>query len=73
MSGRSHATCEDITHGQTISDPFAVDEAARLIAAIHGDWGEAQGNYDEFRFFTGRQPSEEIALLISDATSSAAY
>jgi len=27
---------------------------------IHGDWGEAQGNYDELRFFTGLRPSEEI-------------
>jgi hypothetical protein len=23
--------------------------------------GEAQGNYDEFRFFTGLRPSEEMA------------
>jgi hypothetical protein len=28
-------------------------EAEVLIAAIHRDWGEAQGHYDEFRFFTG--------------------
>jgi integrase len=37
-----------------------------LIAAIRLDWGEAQGNYDEFRFFTGMRPSEEIALVLSD-------
>jgi integrase len=37
-----------------------------LIAALHRDWGEAQGNYDEFRFFTGMRPSEQIALLVSD-------
>jgi integrase len=37
-----------------------------LIAAIHRDWGEAQGNYDEFRFFTGLRPSEQIALLVAD-------
>jgi integrase len=37
-----------------------------LIAAIHRDWGEAQGNYDEFRFFTGLRPSEQIALVLSD-------
>jgi len=37
-----------------------------LIAAIHRDWGEAQGNYDEFRFFTGLRPSEQIALLVTD-------
>jgi integrase len=40
--------------------------AEALITAIHRDWGEAQGNYDEFRFFTGLRPSEEIALLVSD-------
>ena len=28
--------------------------------------GEAQGNYDEFRFFTGLRPSEQIALTVSD-------
>ena len=37
-----------------------------LIAAIHRDWGEAQGNFDEFRFFTGLRPSEEIALEFGD-------
>jgi integrase len=47
-------------------DPFSIEEAEALIAAIHRDWGEAQGNYDEFRFFTGLRPSEEIALLVSD-------
>src|SRR5947207_4662518 len=47
-------------------DPFSVQEAEALIAAIHKDWGEAQGNYDEFRFFTGLRPSEQIALLVSD-------
>lgn len=47
-------------------DPFRIDEAERLIAAIREDWGEAQANYDAFRFFTGLRPSEEIALLISD-------
>jgi integrase len=41
-------------------------DAETLIAAIHRDWGEAQGNYDEFRFFTGLRPSEEIALVVSD-------
>jgi hypothetical protein len=33
-------------------DPFRMHDAGVLIAAIHRDWGEAQGNYDEFRFFT---------------------
>jgi hypothetical protein len=40
--------------------------AEALIAAIHIDWGEAQGNYDEFRFFTGLRPSEQAALLVDD-------
>jgi integrase len=43
-----------------------VQDAETLIAAIHRDWGEAQGNYDEFRFFTGLRPSEQIALVVSD-------
>lgn len=47
-------------------DPFCMQDAGTLIAAIHRDWGEAQGNYDEFRFFTGMRPSEEIALVLSD-------
>jgi hypothetical protein len=46
-------------------DPFSIDDAETLIAAIQQDWGEAQGNYDEFRFFTGLRPSEQIALLVS--------
>jgi integrase len=48
------------------TDPFSIQEAEALIAAIHTDWGDAQGNYDEFRFFTGLRPSEQIALLVSD-------
>jgi len=47
-------------------DPFTIHEAEALIAAIHRDWGEAQGNYDEFRFFTGLRPSEQIALRVDD-------
>lgn len=47
-------------------DPFTLDEAEALIAAIRRDWGDAQANYDEFRFFTGLRPSEQIALLVSD-------
>lgn len=42
-------------------DPFRIQDAERFIAAIQADWGEAQGNYDEFRFFTGLRPSEQIA------------
>jgi integrase len=51
---------------RTRIDPFKIQEAETLIAAIHRDWGEAQGNYDEFRFFTGMRPSEQIALLVTD-------
>jgi integrase len=51
---------------RTRIDPFKIQEAETLIAAIHRDWGEAQGNYDEFRFFTGMRPSEQIALLVAD-------
>jgi integrase len=49
-----------------VIDPFGIDEAETLIAAVHRDWGEAQGDYDEFRFFTGLRPSEEIALTVAD-------
>jgi integrase len=51
---------------QPVIDPFTIHEAEKLIAEIHRNWGEAQGNYDEFRFFTGMRPSEEIALVLSD-------
>ena len=44
-------------------------DAGTLIAAIHRDRGEAQGNYDEFRFFTGLRPSGLIALFVSDFRS----
>ena len=47
-------------------DPFSIHDAEAFITALHGEWGEAQGNYDEFRFFTGLRPSEEIAPLVSD-------
>jgi integrase len=49
-----------------VVDPFTIEEAEGLITAIHRDWGEAQGNYDEFRFFTGLRPSEQIALRVTD-------
>ena len=47
-------------------DPLSAHDAERLITAIHNDWGPAQGNYDEFRIFTGLRPCEEIALRVSD-------
>jgi integrase len=49
-----------------IIDPFTIQEAEVLIAALHCDWGAAQGNYDEFRFFTGLRPSEQIVLEVDD-------
>ncbi len=58
--------CVRIRKRDRVIDPFRIDDAECLIAAIREDWGEAQANYDEFRFFTGLRPSEEIALLISD-------
>ena len=39
-------------------DPFALDEAETLIGALRRDWGDAQANYDEFRFFTGLRRRE---------------
>ena len=47
-------------------DPFRIQDAEALIAAIHQDWGERQGNFHESRFFTGLRPSEEIALRVRD-------
>src|SRR6204780_4704155 len=46
--------------------PFSIQEAELQISKLHADWGEAIGNYDEFRFFTGLRPSEQIALLVTD-------
>ena len=43
-------------------DPFTIQEAEAVIAAIHRDWGEEMS----FRFLIGLRPSEQIALLISD-------
>jgi integrase len=36
------------------------------LAQLRADWGDAIGNYDELRFFTGLRPSEQIALLVTD-------
>jgi integrase len=49
-----------------VIDPFTIPEAEAVIEALREDWGDAQANYDEFRFFTGLRPSEQIALLVSD-------
>ena len=51
---------------RSLIDPFSLEDAETLIAALRRDWGDAQANYDEFRFFVGLRPSEEIALLVDD-------
>ena len=53
-------------------DPFRIQDAEALIIAIRRDWGEAQGNFHELRFFTGLRPSEEIALKVQDFDAKAA-
>jgi integrase len=52
-----------------VVDPFVMAEAEALMAQIRADWGDAIGNYDELRFFTGLRPSEQIALLVTDFDS----
>ena len=49
-----------------VVDPFTIGEAESLITQLRADWGDAIGNYDELRFFTGLRPSEQIALLVTD-------
>jgi integrase len=58
--------CESPKKDRPAVDPFTLQEAESLIARLHADRGEAIGNYDEFRFFTGLRPSEQIALLVAD-------
>jgi len=59
--------CARIRHkDRPAIDPFSLDEAEGLIEALRRDWGDAQANYDEFRFFTGLRPSEQIAPIVSD-------
>jgi integrase len=43
-----------------VVDPFTIQDAEAVIAAIHRDWGNAQGNYDEFRF---SPPDIALAVL----------
>lgn len=47
-------------------EPFSIQDAETFIRALHADWGEFQGNFDELRFFTGLRCCEEIALRVSD-------
>ncbi len=42
-------------------DPFTIQEGELIIAGSHEEFGESHGNYEEFRFFTGLRPSEQIA------------
>jgi integrase len=52
-----------------VVDPFTMEEAEALITQVRADWGDAIGDYDELRFFTGLRPSEQIALLVTDFDS----
>lgn len=47
-------------------DPFTIQEGEAIIARAHAEFGEAHGNYEEFRFFTGLRPSEQFALTLAD-------
>jgi integrase len=51
---------------QSPVDPFSAAEAEAIILGVHEEWGEAIGNFDEFRIFTGLRQSEQIALRTSD-------
>lgn len=46
-------------------DPFSIDDAEALIAAIHQDWGERRATTTSSASFTGLRPSEQI-VLVSD-------
>lgn len=48
------------------ADPFTIDEGELIIARSHAEFGQAHGNYEEFRFFTGLRQSEQLALLTAD-------
>jgi len=43
-------------------DPFSLNEAETIIAAIRRDHGDRLADYFEWQFFTGCRPSETIAL-----------
>jgi integrase len=47
-------------------DPFTIQEGETIIARSRAEFGEAHGNYEEFRFFTGLRPSEQFALKLAD-------
>jgi integrase len=47
-------------------EPFTIEEGERIIAESHAEFGQAHGNFEEFRFFTGLRQSEQMALRTSD-------
>ncbi len=47
-------------------DPFTIHEAEAIIAQSYAAFGEAHGNYEVGRFFTGVRPSEALALTVAD-------
>jgi integrase len=47
-------------------EPFSIEEGERIIAESHAEFGQAHGNFEEFRFFTGLRQSEQMALRTSD-------
>lgn len=47
-------------------EPFSIQEGERIIAESHAEFGEAHGNFKEFRFFTGLRQSEQMALRVGD-------
>lgn len=47
-------------------DPLELEEAEGMIAQTLRLWGEDQADYEEFRFFSGVRPSEEIAFIWTD-------
>lgn len=51
---------------QPAPDPFPLDDAEAHIAETYRLWGADQADYEEFRFFSGVRPSEQIALLWPD-------
>ena len=53
-----------------VIDPFRIEEAETLIAAIHRDWGEAQGNYGDLNLVHGtvRISNARVAGVDKDTT-----
>lgn len=47
-------------------EPFTIQEGEQIIAEYHAEFGEAHGNFEKFRFFTGLRQSEQMALRIED-------